>query len=1511
MAENYSRPASGLNFKFGGLNLKSPADKIGEDEYPVAQNIRDYDDTSIRNRPGLSRIATSNTGLAVTALRGYSAIETDNFPRYLFKSGSSIYLDTGSAIDGGYASGVGASLIPYRPNQSPQSYMYVGDSSQYRKISAPNSSNQVVAQKAGIAEPQTPVESGVSNLSFSYIGLPNPSSPQFVPNGSASAVTNSNRINDTVQGVYPDPTNLGMETIHVSEQGSDLPPGIYKVGAVTAHFFPSTGGGEFEKSFPLDPSTAAQTATGNTFNFNWGSFHEPSYMPMDWAIMSNGTIVSSFQPYSGATSDYVMSLIGNLYVPAAGNFGVTIGHDDGMFFAINGASLVSGPVNNPRGQTKTAVAGYSFSGGSPIAGTNREGSYTESFIVNFPTAGIYPIEVNYCQFHVYQQLNVYNGLGYSEANLIQDAGTAPGYQRYMALELNSSQTFTVQDVFPPLPSQIAIESIYYYSGNTGKCIVVPASLSPVPGTDGSSLYDSSILSGLRRGSLVQIGSEICYVLSVTNGPTGNVCFETTTNINHASNETLIGIPAIAVFDPGRYITNGMSIGSADYQFSVGEGIGAVTTSLSSNPFVSNSFSFQPEDYIHLSVNIDALTNLDEMKIMFDVGDGTFTNNFYFKAIRPNDIVQGVSNDLTQMGVAQLVSQRAVIDEATAAESGNQGTTYSSSQTTTGDSQWSEILFPISDLTRVGNDQSKSLQNAVSVQVLFNCNGPISVQLNSILVMGGFAPDVGDTGAPYQYVIRARSSVTGARSNPSPVMRYGVTSRRGQVSVLVPLNHTDPQADQWDIFRLGGAQTDYTYVGSVPIGSTAKFDDIYSDSAIASNDAVEYDNFEPWPTVDLPFNENATQIIGTSAIVSISDPTLQQKILRYLPGNLVQAGQQVYRLWTRPTPLGGGQFLFQFVENAGTSLGTTGISIYEPVLANQVLPYLWGPTEEGGNVFGCGDPLRPGFVYFCKNFQPDSAPDSYNLELCPPSEPLLGGETLNGNSYVASTDRWWQMRPSFGGDNHYTPIEAPVGRGLAAPFGHCTDGKLIYFVAKDGIYATGGGSGVSLTDDELYNLFPHEGISGQNIVYNGVTFYAPDYGRAESFRLAYIHNYLFFDYQDASGIPRTLVYSIKAQGWIKDEYLGGVGVNIHYNVEQQSGSLDDSDQTYPLLLMGGNNGSIYREVDGVMDDNAPIQCYLATREFTAGDVRAPKLFGDVYLDYLSGPTSSSSSVGLSVQFLSLGNPIAPTQSLSSASGRQQVSLDLSGGEASYSLGMFFHWTVPFAMDPVILYTWQPSYIVKPEETGARAQDWDNAGYEGAKWVQGFILEASTNGANKSVAVRNADDQLVKQVFTVNHPIQNEQAYSFTQPFVSHMLRLEPQGSTPWQLFNVKWIYEPTPETVTTWWSQASSLTFEAYGHVYQIEFAYAAGSDVNFTMFYDGSTQDYVIPATGGQYRKYLLRLRPNKGKAYSFRFQSSSGNRDLALWLNDMVFKTGAWGRTEEYINYARLGGEAGDGARV
>ena len=435
------------------------------------------------------------------------------------------------------------------------------------------------------------------------------------------------------------------------------------------------------------------------------------------------------------------------------------------------------------------------------------------------------------------------------------------------------------DVYAPIPTGIDIQSIQYLSGTTGQCVVVPALQAPGPGSVEESLFAQQVIANLRRGALVTIGAEVCYVLDVETGPLGTICFTTSTTGAHTAADALGGVPAVRWLNVLPVAS--AALNSGDWTFSSGSGIGTIQIPVWTNFFTSLGASFQPDDYLHFSVNVDNLNNLTELKILFNVTAGAYANfdeDAYYYTMRPSDIQAGVANTLTQLGVTQLYAQRELIQQETGATP--------SAQSIPGNSAWSEISIPLRMLTRIGNDQSRTLNDAHGIQFLVNATGTVNIAISSITIHGGGQVDVGTLGQPYIYRIRPRSSVTGAKGNPSPSTRYGLSPVRETNNVVLPTVAYDPQFDLWDIFRLGGTLDTFRLSGTVTVGTTP-FTDNYSDTAIAQSEVLEFDNLQPWPTIDYPLSiANGVTVNGylvTPFHNSVQQSVFQCTIPRYLPG----------------------------------------------------------------------------------------------------------------------------------------------------------------------------------------------------------------------------------------------------------------------------------------------------------------------------------------------------------------------------------------------------------------------------------------------------------------------------------------------------------------------------------------------------------------------------------------------------------------------------------------------------
>lgn len=169
---------------------------------------------------------------------------------------------------------------------------------------------------------------------------------------------------------------------------------------------PQTGFGYVNSQFG---NPGALLATYNKpqsllFNSQQGFSGDPTIQPMQEDVYdSNGIFHGRVTPWSLANNIYAMYAYGTLFCPTSGNHTIAINHDDGVLFAIPGATFVSG-LTYDRSQvdygfthTKTVAKGYQFSGATKLAMNNRGGHYSDSWVISFPTSGFYNFELDYGQ----------------------------------------------------------------------------------------------------------------------------------------------------------------------------------------------------------------------------------------------------------------------------------------------------------------------------------------------------------------------------------------------------------------------------------------------------------------------------------------------------------------------------------------------------------------------------------------------------------------------------------------------------------------------------------------------------------------------------------------------------------------------------------------------------------------------------------------------------------------------------------------------------------------------------------------------------------------------------------------------------------------------------------------------------------------------------------------------------------------------------------------------------------
>jgi hypothetical protein len=569
----------------------------------------------------------------------------------------------------------------------------------------------------------------------------------------------------------------------------------------------------------------------------------------------------------------------------------------------------------------------------------------------------------------------------------------------------------------------------------------------------------------------------------------------------------------------------------------------------------------------------------------------------------------------------------------------------------------------------------------------------------------------------QYRYTYRSTATGATSNPSP--ESTAESVPVTANTVTSLWSNDPQVDVVDYYRLDSTTTSFTYVATGPNdndgnpfttpGTNTPISDSLLDTELG-NQLLNYDNFEPFPSIDLP--QKGICDVSGGVITWVSGGAIGGTATgfnpRWLAGTTILIGSPTslaYVFIARPTPAGfqnsytyplnfiildtAGHYQLVTVSGISQATGTPSFNdsggtttsggatftdkgffmptgfvtqvtipgvpdgsnlayqIPEPTLANQPLPYLWGPTDNVNFAYGVGDPLRPGTLYWSAGSNLDAAPDTNQIEVTDPGEPLVNGAISGGLGVLFSIKRAWLILPNFFNalatvtgveGSTWSLQESGITRGLYMPRCVCVEGGgNIFFRVNDGIHISPrGGSSISITDQDLYPLFSHENADSgasvpQPVTRNGVTIYPPDDSQPQMQKFSIQGPYLYYDYIGlGDGYPHTLVFDINARGWVWDLY--NPAATIHASNDGQS---------VQGVLVGCQDGTIR-------------QLASAGTETITGVVATPAFGGRgyVHVGQMVCEYSSTSTVTLSFYVADEGNnSYAPqTFTLPSTSGQ---------------------------------------------------------------------------------------------------------------------------------------------------------------------------------------------------------------------------------------------------------------------
>jgi hypothetical protein len=633
----------------------------------------------------------------------------------------------------------------------------------------------------------------------------------------------------------------------------------------------------------------------------------------------------------------------------------------------------------------------------------------------------------------------------------------------------AEEIVTVHSIHPYIPAT-TIANIIYDSGANGACSIVLS-------TQASQLETGCMLYNITQ-------DEYAVVQSVAEG------FDKLPSVRAVTTGTWVATDSVRSSVSFRcYTVNTQAIGNALQVLALQA---AVTTTAGTGTATLNT-SAAPVDF---TVYADAtpVQQDDIMELVFLLSDPAFPTTSRISKIK---LMLDIANDPT-FTVGYFSKDWTINDTPT--------------------NVMTALPFSVNELTRYGIiTEPEPFMTAVyyiRIEVTLVAGGAATFVWDSIGIRGSGGLNVPAEGSDYLYRYRARCSTTGAMSNWSPASRYGQYARRNNITITMPQYTAATEADVLDIQRFGGVLPAWHWVGATANSATPTFIDKYPDDIIAANASELQVHYQPWPILSVPVSgvAAANGVAGTTLISSTSTFALS-----WAPGTQIQIDGIFYTIYRVISTS-----KLEVVESAGNASGVTW-KVPEPIIMGQPLPCMFGPIDDV--FFGCGDTTNPQRLYWANSGDPDSTQITFFLDLTSPSEPLQNGVIYNGRVYVWSTERMFVG--THNSDGSWVFNEIPNGKGLYARWAYTgcqgTPGPILYFLGKDGIYATEGGQPVSLTDDDLRPLFPNEGNVGMDV--NTIEHPGMVAGTEPYFRLAYYDDYLYFDYPIGSTLVVLLGDSV--------------------------------------------------------------------------------------------------------------------------------------------------------------------------------------------------------------------------------------------------------------------------------------------------------------------------------------------------------------------------------------------------
>lgn len=1091
-------------------------------------------------------------------------------------------------------------------------------------------------------------------------------------------------------------------------------------------------------------------------------------------------------------------------------------------------------------------------------------------------------------------------------------------QAGMTLFLNGADDIIVDEVIPSsLNTSIATISKIVYDNaptNTGLCTIVLS----VSSTD-----------IVRNSILFLNGTEYVRVIEVTLDDNSIPSIRTSTVGTFAAGNTVSGASSFRFYATNSYAATNTITGKALKSAISAAGVSSITRTFNVD-LLNTGSSGRPltmEDIFHISLQISSIANFSELQILLDVDSGDFLKNWYQFVIVQNFFTSSALQTSSTLSVIQQEVQRQQLLRERQFELDlrrregdildiNIGSGRllgdSVQETVIGASQWTESNIRLGDFKKFGADSSKTLKDVKAIRISVTTTGALDLSIDSLWVGGADVLDNNPQGfLPYNYVYQIYDPATRATSNWSPPLRKGIKLTRGKVELSFPnINSLYSTDYKIRIARFGGSLNDFRILGTIKNDGSTYIDNS-SDRLLVDNDLAGrfegqgatdavFDFYKPFTILDGP-KVGTCNIVGTT-FTRTGGNTLD---VTYPRGTQIVINGKANSFYSNPSTFN----IVELEQDMG-ALTNVVFEIQAPLLTGQPLPVIFGPFGEGNfglYIFGLGDKLNAGTLYWLDGNSPDTMSDLNRLEITPPSEPLISGVLYDGFGFVWSTQRSFMIVPTQAADGSFSFIarENANSRGLFSRYTIAVGPAFIYFISEnaDGIYRVQGtGNPECITNAGFNNFFFVNGEAPKPItLIDGTIIYPPNLTSSLfETRLFCIDDFLFFRFLDTDpdgAKAVVLAIDCKTNNIVSYDTYPSNKVNVFYREETDSGSytvftppdiLTNTLEASTRILVGTQNAI---KTFGAGNFEPTTKSKVIPFAFDAGDSATTKEFRELMIS--AAPSSNSFSIQ---NFYDNGDTFDSLQPITGSSPftkRSQFTINLQDvtgqGRLAQNITTVFSW---IAKDGVKLFEEQFYYIPLGYTITNSASGIEFGSEIGDKLWQGVVIEANTFNVNKVLKYYD-DRNILRATITIKHNGKETIAYSFPQPFISHSILRISDDDVAWLPIEEAYINDPEPESAKVWEGEFDTGSMRGtlgitstpgLNLIKRMAWAYRSTADAIIKLIFDDETfQQYDLPNSDSKWHKELFYTTAKKWLGCKYRIETSGEIRvykkHCEVWL--------------------------------